>query len=402
MKFQGVDYYNIDELLSEEEKMTRNLAREFFEKEVEPLVADAFHQEKLLDMSELAHKMGEMGMIGSVIPEEYGGGGTNYTSFGLLSREGERVDSAIGGFIRVQTGLIMYPIWQFGSEEQKQRWLPLVAKGDKTGCFGLTEPNRGSDVASMETVAKRDADGWVINGTKQWISDASTADVAVVWAQTDEGVRGFLVERGTEGFSQTFQDRKGSMRTGDVGELAFSDCRVPFENMLPNAKGLKPVLQCLDQARYAISWGAIGMAMDCYETALNYAKEREQFGAPIASYQLVQEKLVTMLIEITKGQLLAYRLGRLMDEGKASYTHISMAKKNNVSVARMCARTARELLGAHGISLDYSPIRHMANVESVFTYQGTDDIHTLILGQDITGIPAFRGVLPCSPGIERH
>jgi len=397
MKFQGVDYYNIDELLSEEEKMTRNLAREFFEKEIEPLVADAFHQEKFLDMNEFAPKMGEMGMIGSIIPEEYGGGGTNYTSFGLISREGERVDSAIGGFIRVQTGLIMYPIWRFGSEEQKQKWLPLIAKSDKVGCFGLTEPNRGSDVASMETVAKRDADGWVINGTKQWISDASTADFTVVWAQTDEGIRGFLVERGTEGFSQTFQDRKGSMRTGDVGELAFSDCRVPFENMLPNAKGIKPVLQCLNQARFGISWGAIGLAMDCYETALNYTKEREQFGVPIASYQLVQEKLVTMLIEITKGQLLAYRLGRLMDEGKSSYTHISMAKKNNISVARMCARTARELLGAHGISLDYSPIRHMANVESVFTYQGTDDIHTLILGHDITGIPAFRGAIPGSP-----
>jgi len=393
MKFKGVDCYNIDELLSEEEKMTRNLIREFLEKEVEPLVVDAFHEEKPLNMEELAPKMGELGMLGAFIPEEYGGAGANYVSFGLMCQESERVDSAIRGFIEVQSGLVMYPIWQFGSEEQKQKWLPLIAKGKKIGCFGLTEPNRGSDIASMETIAKKEADGWVINGTKQWISDASIADLAVVWAQTEEGVSGFLVERGTEGFSQTFQNRKGSLRASDVGELGFSDCKIPLENILPKAKGLRATLSCLNQARYMIAWGAIGIAMDCYETALNYAKEREQFGAPIASYQLVQEKLVTMLIEITKGQLLVYRLGRLMDEGKASYIQISMAKKNNVAVARMCARTAREILGANGISLDYSPIRHMANIESVYTYEGTDDMHTLILGQYITGIPAFRRTL---------
>ena len=393
MKFKGVDCYNIDELLSEEEKMTRNLIREFLEKEVEPLVVDAFHEEKPLNMEELAPKMGELGMLGAFIPEEYGGAGANYVSFGLMCQESERVDSAIRGFIEVQSGLVMYPIWQFGSEEQKQKWLPLIAKGKKIGCFGLTEPNRGSDIASMETIAKKEADGWVINGTKQWISDASIADLAVVWAQTEEGVSGFLVERGTEGFSQTFQNRKGSLRASDVGELGFSDCKIPLENILPKAKGLRATLSCLNQARYMIAWGAIGIAMDCYETALNYAKEREQFGAPIASYQLVQEKLVTMLIEITKGQLLVYRLGRLMDEGKASYIQISLAKKNNVAVARMCARTAREILGASGISLDYSPIRHMANIESVYTYEGTDDMHTLILGQYITGIPAFRRTL---------
>ena len=392
MKFQGVDYYQIDELLSDDEKMTRNSVREFLENEVEPLITDAFHQEEPIDMRELAPRLGALGMIGAYIPEEYGGSGANYTSFGLISQEGERVDSVIGGFIRVQTGLIMYPIWQFGSEEQKKKWLPLIAQGKKVGCFGLTEPNHGSDVALMDTVAKKDDSGWVINGTKQWISDASMADFTVVWAHTDEGVRGFIVEKGTEGFCQTFQKRKGSMRAGDVGELSFCDCQVPFENMLPNAKGLKPPFSCLDQARYAISWAAMGAAIDCYETALNYSRERKQFGSPIASYQLVQEKLVTMLIEITKGQLLAYRLGRLMDEGKAAYAQISMAKKNNISVARMCARTAREILGANGISLDYSPIRHMANIESVYTYQGTDDIHTLILGQDITGIPAFRHI----------
>ena len=242
----------------------------------------------------------------------------------------------------------------------------------------------------METVAKKDGSGWVIKGTKQRNSGGSNGGFAGVWAGTEDGIRGLLVERGTEGFTQTSQDRKGSMRAGDVGELGFSDCKIPAENLLPQSGGLKSPLACLAQARYGISWGAMGVAMDCYETALNYTKERKQFGAPIASYQLVQEKLVTMLVEITKGQLLAYRLGRLMDEGKARYTQISLAKKNNVAVARMCARTARELLGANGISLDYSPIRHMANIESVYTYEGTDDIHTLILGSDITGIPAFR------------
>jgi glutaryl-CoA dehydrogenase len=393
MKFQGVDYYQIDALLSEEEKMTRNLVREFLEKEIEPLVVEAFHQEKPLKMEELAPRMGELGMIGAFLPEEYGCAGTNYVTFGLMCQEVERVDSALRTFIAVESGLVMYPIWRFGSEEQKRKWLPLLARGEVIGCFGLTEPNWGSDVASMETVARKEAGGWVLNGTKQWISEASIADLAVVWAQTEEGVRGFIVERGREGFSQTFQARKGSMRASDVGELAFSDCKLPGENLLPEAKGLRAPFSCLNQARYGIAWGAIGAAMDCYETALNYAKEREQFGAPIASYQLVQEKLVTMLIEITKAQLLAYRLGRLMDEGKASHTQISLAKKNNVAVARMCARTAREILGANGISLDYSPIRHMANIESVYTYEGTDDIHTLIIGQDITGIPAFRRTL---------
>ena len=393
MKFKGVDYYSLDEWLSDEEKMTRTMVREFLEKEVEPLVVEAFHQENPLDMQEIAPKMGQLGMIGPFIPEEYGGVATNYVTFGLVCQEVERVDGALRSFIAVQSGLVMYPIWKFGSEEQKQKWLPLLASGKKIGCFGLTEPNRGSDPGSMETVARKEADGWMINGTKQWITEASTADVAIVWAQTEEGVRGFMVERGTEGFSQIFQNRKGSMRASDVGELAFSDCRVPLENMLPDAKGLRSPLSCLDQARYGISWGAIGAAMDCYETALNYTKEREQFGAPIASFQLVQEKLVNMLIEITKGQLLSYRLGRLMDKEKARYTQISMAKKNNVAVARMCSRTARELLGANGISLDYSPIRHMANIESVYTYEGTDDIHTLILGHDITGIPAFKRTL---------
>jgi len=393
MKFKGVDYYQLDELLSEEEKMTRNLVREFSEKEFAPLVAEAFHKEEPLNMQEFAPKMGELGLIGVFIPREYGAAGTNYVTFGLICQEVERVDSALRSFIAVQSGLVMYPIWQFGSEEQKQKWLPAIARGQKIGCFGLTEPNRGSDVAGMETIAKKDSRGWVINGTKQWITDASEADFAIVWAQTDEGVRGFIIERGTEGFTQTFQNRKGSMRASDVGELGLQDCRVSPEDMLPGASGLQSPFSCLNQARYGIAWGALGVAMDCYETALNYTQEREQFGTPLAAHQLVQEKLVNMLIEITKGQLLAYRLGRLMDEGKATYAQISMGKKNNVAVARMCARIARELLGANGISLDYPVIRHMANIESVYTYEGTDDIHTLILGQDITGIPAFRRAL---------
>jgi glutaryl-CoA dehydrogenase len=283
----------------------------------------------------------------------------------------------------------MYPIWKYGSEEQRKKWLPLLAGGKKIGCFGLTEPNAGSDVSSLESTAKKQGNGWVINGSKQWISEASIADVAVVWAKTGDGIRGFLVEKGQKGFEQRATVKKGSMRAGDVGELYFSDCAVPGEALLPGSAGLKSPLSCLNQARYGICWGALGAAMDCYEAALYYAKERQQFGSPIASYQLVQEKLVNMLIEITKGQLVAYQLGRLMDNGTARPAQISLAKKNNVNVARFCARTAREVLGASGISLDYSPIRHMANIESVYTYEGTDDMHTLIIGSDITGLPAF-------------
>ena len=389
MAFKGVDYYNIDELLSGEEKILRDSVRRFLEKEVEPLVIDAFDKEEPIDMRELAPKMGRLGVIGPFIPTEYGGPGASYVDFGLICQEVERVDSSLRSYLAVESGLVMYPIWQFGSEEQKHKWLPAIARGEKIGCFGLTEPNVGSDPARIETKAKRDGQGWIINGEKQWISEASIADFALIWAQTDDGIAGFLVERGTEGFTQTFQNKKGSMRAGDVGSLILSDCKVKSGDILQKARGLRPALMCLNQARYGISWGAIGAAMSCYETALNYAKEREQFGAPIASYQLIQEKLVNMLIEITKGQLLVYRLGRLMDEKKASHTQISLAKKNNVAVARMCARTAREILGANGISYDFPPIRHMANIESVHTYEGTDDMHTLILGENITGISAF-------------
>ena len=389
MSFKGVDYYNIDELLTDEEKMLRQSVRRLLEDECESRIADAFSKEEPINMRELAPKFGKLGLIGPFIPAEYGGAGSSYMNFGVICQEMERVDSALRSYLVVQSGLVMYPVWQFGSEEQKRKWLRAVASGEKIGCFGLTEPNAGSDPSRMETKARIDRQYWIINGEKQWISEASIADFALVWAQTEDGIRGFLVERGTDGFTQTFQSKKGSMRASAVGSLVLSDCKIRSENMLPKARGLRSALMCLNQARYGISWGAIGAAMSCYETALNYAKERKQFGAPIASYQLIQEKLVNMLIEITKGQLLAYRLGRLVDERKASHAQISLAKKNNVAVARMCARTAREILGANGISYDFPPIRHMANIESVYTYEGTDDIHTLIIGENITGIPAF-------------
>jgi glutaryl-CoA dehydrogenase len=395
MSFKWLDYYDLDDLFSDEEKMTRNEVREFMEQEIKPHIIDAFHKEEPFDVKELTLKMGGLGIIGAFVPREYGATGANYVTYGLICQEAERVDSALRSLIVVESGLVMYPILNFGSEQQKRKWLPLVARGEVIGCFGLTEPNHGSDIASMETTAKKDSNGWIINGTKQWISEASVADIAVVWARTDEGIRGFIVERGTEGFSQSFQSRKGSMRAGDVGELAFSDCQIPTDNILPKSAGIGSAFSCLNIARYGISWGVVGAAMDCYDTALNYTKERIQFKAPIASFQLVQEKLVKMLIEITKGQLLSYRLGRLMDEGKVKPPQISMAKKNNVAMARTCAMTARELLGANGISLDYSPVRHMANLDAVYTYEGTDDMHTLILGRDITGFSAFQS--PKSP-----
>ncbi len=389
MKYSEVDYYNIDDLLDHEEKMTRDLVRDYLDKEIRPLVLEAFHKEEPLDMRKLAPRMGELGIIGSYLPREYGAAGTGYVTFGLICQEVERVDSALRSFQAVSSGLVMYPIWKFGSAAQKDKWLPPMAKGTKIGCFGLTEPNIGSDVASMETVARREGDNWIINGAKQWISEASIADVCIVWAKSELGIKGFMIERGTPGLEQKAIEKKGSMRAGDVGELYLNDCKVPLDSIMPESGGTKSPLYCLSQARYGISWGALGAAMDCYNVALNYAKERKQFSAPIGSYQLVQQKLVNMLIEITKGQLLSYRLGRLMDEGRARPQQISMAKKNNVGVARMCARTARELLGANGISLEYSPIRHMANIESVYTYEGTDDMHTLIIGADITGMPAF-------------
>jgi glutaryl-CoA dehydrogenase len=386
------DFYDVEELLSDEDRLVKSSIREFLEKEIKPLVVDAWHEEKPLNFRQIARRFGELGMLGTFISEDYGCPGMSYTTFGIVCQEVERIDSALRSFVAVTSGLVMFPIWAYGSEEQKREFLPKLARGEIIGCFGLTEPNVGSDPASMEATARREGDVWVINGTKTWISEAEIADIAIVWARDveDRKVKGFIVERGTKGFKQSLIRKKGSMRAGDVGELYLMDCRVPEENRLPNALGIRAPLSCLDQARYGISWGALGAAIDCYETALNYAKNRKQFGVPIASFQLVQEKLVEMLIEITKGQLLSFRLAQLMNAGKATPEQISMAKKNNVRVARFCARTAREILGANGISLDYSPIRHMANIESVYTYEGTDDIHTLILGRAITGIDAFR------------
>ncbi len=389
---RAADFYDVEELLSDEDRLVRRSIREFLEKEIKPLVIDAWHEEKPLNFKQIARKFGELGMLGTFIPEDYGCPGMSYTTFGIVCQEVERIDSALRSFVAVSSGLVMFPIWTYGSEEQKKEFLPKLARGEIIGCFGLTEPNVGSDPASMETTAKKEGKEWVINGTKTWISEAEIADIAIVWARDveDRKVKGFIVERGTKGFKQSLISKKGSMRAGDVGELYLMDCRIPEENRLPNAVGIRAPLSCLDQARYGISWGALGAAIDCYETALNYAKNRRQFGVPIASFQLVQEKLVEMLIEITKGQLLSFRLAQLMNDRKATPEQISMAKKNNVRVARFCARTAREILGANGISLDYSPIRHMANIESVYTYEGTDDIHTLILGRAITGIDAFR------------
>ncbi|MCS7121139.1 MAG: acyl-CoA dehydrogenase [Archaeoglobaceae archaeon] len=390
--FKSTDFYCIDELLTEEERLIRNSVREFLEKEVVQLISEAWHKEEPLNFREIGKKFGKIGMLGTFIPEEYECPGMNYTSFGIICQEVERVDSALRSFVAVTSGLVMYPIWKYGSEEQRKKYLPKLARGEIIGCFGMTEPDVGSDPASMRTSAKKSGDGWILNGTKTWISEADIADIAVVWARdVDDGrIKGFIVEKGMQGFKQAAIVKKGSMRAGGVGELYLSNCRVPEENRLPDAVGLRTALSCLDQARFGIAWGAIGAAIDCYETALNYAKERRQFGAPIAAYQLIQAKLVDMLAEITKGQLIAWRLGRLMDVGKATPEQISLAKRNNVRVARFCARTAREILGANGISLDYSPIRHMANIESVYTYEGTDDIHTLILGRYITGIQAFR------------
>lgn len=384
-----LDLYQTEELLPESSRILRNSVREFLEKEVRPSILEAFHTETPPNMRTLAPKMGALGMLGAFIPEEDGGPGGSYFDYGVVCQEAERLDSSLRSFLAVISALVMYPIWRFGSEPQKRRWLPALAKGEAIGCFGLTEPNAGSDPASMETKARKVPGGWVLKGRKQWISEASIADFAIVWAKTEEGIRGFLIERGTQGFETIAIQKKGSMRASDVGELILEDAFVPDEALLPKSSGLKSPLSCLTQARFGIAWGALGAAEDCFEAALNYTKERKQFGAPIASYQLVQKKLVDMFIGITQGKLLVARLARLMQDGKASFQAVSLAKKSCVGLARECAAISRELLGANGISLEYPPIRHMMNLESVYTYEGTDDMHTLILGEALTGIGAF-------------
>jgi glutaryl-CoA dehydrogenase len=351
-----------------------------------PLIDD--HFEKATFPMEIIPKVGELGLFGMKL-HGYGCAGTNNVQYGLACQELERGDSGLRSLMSVQSSLVMYPIHSFGSEEQKEYWLPRMAAGEKIGCFGLTEPDHGSDPAGMKTQAKKDDKGWVINGAKLWITNGDIADVAVVWARTDEGIKGFLVEKGTKGFLTFPIEKKMSLRASVTSGLIFEDVRIPESNRLPEANGLKCALMCLNEARYGISWGAIGAAMDCYDRALRYSKERIQFGKPIASFQLTQRKMVKMLTEISKMQLLALQVGRLKDAGTWRHQHISMAKMNNVNEALKIARVARNMLGAYGISIEYGIIRHMCNLESVYTYEGTHDIHTLILGEDITKISAF-------------
>ncbi len=385
--FVGVDYFNIEQLLTQEQKLIRNTVRSFVDEEVLPIIKDAFEAGHF--PTELIPKIARLGLLGATL-KEYGGAGIDSISYGLAMQELERGDSGVRSFCSVQNGLVIYPIYTFGSPEQKERWLPKLISGEAIGCFGLTEPEHGSDPGAMETVAERDGNSFILNGTKAWITNANLAHIAIVWAKLDGVVRGFIVERGTKGFSTGKIEHKLSMRASDTGELYFHNCRIPKENLLPGAEGLKAPLMCLNQARYSIAWGAVGAAMACYEEALQYAKERIQFGKPIASFQLVQQKLVEMLTEITKAQLLCYRLGQLKDQDALKPTQISLAKRNNVAMALKIAHMARDILGANGITLDYQALRHLVNLETVYTYEGTHDIHTLIVGRDITGIEAFQ------------
>lgn len=386
-KFQRVDYYEIEELLSEEERMARDTVQAFVDAEVIPII-DKYNREATFPIH-LIPRFGELGFLGANLTG-YGLPGVSNVAYGLIMQELERGDSSLRSFASVQGSLVMYPILTFGSETQKEYWLPKLAKGEKIGCFGLTEPDYGSDPGGLATKAIKTGGSFILNGTKMWITNGTIADVAVIWAKLNGQIRGFLVEKGTPGFKASEIQGKFSLRTSVTSELVLEDSRIPAENLLPKTEGLKSALMCLNQARYGIAWGAIGAAIGCYETALNYAKERVQFSKPIASFQLVQRKLVYMLTEITKAQLLCLRLGRLKDEGKARHTQISMAKMNNVEKALEIARMARDILGAYGIVDDFPVIRHMCNLESVYTYEGTHDIHTLILGRDITGISSFE------------
>jgi glutaryl-CoA dehydrogenase len=387
-RFPGVDFMEIDSLLGEEEKLVRGTVRSWVDDRFKPLIEEC-HREARFPM-ELVPEMGELNLFGANL-DEYGLPGLNNVAYGLIMQELERGDSGLRSFVSVQSGLVMYPIHAFGSQEQRDRWIPALASGEAIGCFGLTEPDFGSNPGGMRTAARRDGDGWVLNGAKQWITNGTLADVAVVWAQTEEGIRGFLVEKGTPGYTAADQHGKFSLRASVTSELGFHDCRIPTSNLLPGTDGLKNALMCLTQARYGIAWGALGAAMECYHTALEYSKERIQFnGQPIACHQLIQDKLAWMITEITKGQLLALQMGRLKDTGRLKHFHVSMGKRNNVWVARECARLAREILGANGIVDDYPVIRHMLNIESVYTYEGTHDIHGLIIGEAVTGIPAYN------------
>lgn len=387
--YHFVDPIYFLDLLSPEERLTAESIRKWVDDHVMPTIAD--HFQKGTFPKELIPQMGELGLLGCNLPAEYGCAELNNVQYGLVMLELERGDTGVRSFASVQGSLVMYPIYAFGSEEQKKSLLPKLAKGELIGCFGLTEPDAGSNPSAMRTTAKRDGNDWILNGSKMWITNGSLADIAVVWAKTKDGIQGFLVEKGFPGFSTKEIRTKMSLRASDTSELSFQDCRVPEKNRLPKTtEGLKNPLMCLSQARYGIAWGVLGAAMACYHDALDYAKTRIQFrDQPIASHQLIQEKLVTMMTEITKALLLTLQIGRLKDEGKARHTHISLAKRNNVFWAREIARMAREIMGANGITTEYIPIRHMLNLESVYTYEGTHEIHTLILGQDLTGLSAF-------------
>jgi len=393
MSFEGVDFYDLDSLLSEEEKAIRQTVRRWVDEEVMPIISEHYLDGRF--PLHLVSEMGGLGFFGANLPAEYGCAELNNVAYGLIMQELERGDSGVRSFASVQGALVMYPIYAFGSEEQKRRWLPRMASGEMIGCFGLTEPDYGSHPGGLTTTARQDGGNWVLNGTKMWITNGSTADVAVVWAKTGalddpRSIRGFLVPTDSRGFSARDQKGKLSLRASDTSELALEDVRVTAAAMLPGANGLAAPLACLNQARYGIAWGAVGAAMACYDEAVSYAKNRVSFDRPIGGYQLQQARLADMLTEITKAQLLCLQLGRLKDQGKMKPAQVSLAKRNNVNMATECARETRRLLGANGILAEYQALRHLANLESVYTYEGTHDVHTLVLGQAITGFDAFR------------
>ena len=387
--FQAPDYYNLDDLLSEEHKLVRSAARDWVKRDISPIIND--YAQKAEFPTQIISGLADIGAFGPYIPTEYGGAGLDQISYGLIMQEIERGDSGVRSTASVQSSLVMYPIWKYGNEEQRQKYLPKLASGEWIGCFGLTEPDHGSNPGGMTTNFRDMGDHYLLNGAKMWISNSPIAQLAVVWAKNEEGrIHGLIVERGMEGFSTPETHNKWSLRASSTGELIFNDVKVPKENLLPNKSGLGAPLGCLDSARYGIAWGAIGAAMDCYDTALRYSKERIQFGKPIGQFQLQQKKLSEMITEITKAQLLTWRLGVLRNEDRATTAQISMAKRNNVDMAIKIAREARQILGGMGISGDYSIMRHSMNLESVITYEGTHDIHLLITGLDITGLNAFK------------
>jgi glutaryl-CoA dehydrogenase len=387
--YEGVDFYQVDDLLTEEHLLIRSSIRDFVKKEISPYIEDWAQRAHF--PYEIVRKFGDVGAFGPQIPEAYGGGGLDYIAYGIIMQEIERGDSGMRSTASVQGSLVMYPIYKFGSEAQRMKYLPKLASGEMLGCFGLTEPDHGSNPSGMKTNFKDMGDHYLLNGAKMWISNSPKADIAVVWAKDESGrIHGLIVERGMEGFTTPETHNKWSLRASCTGELVFDNVKVPKENILPNKSGLGAPLMCLDSARYGIAWGALGAAMDCYDSARRYAMERIQFDKPIASFQLIQKKLAEMLTEITKAQLLVWKLGKMMNEGKATTSHISLAKRNNVAMALEIAREARQIHGGMGITGEYPIMRHMMNLESVVTYEGTHDIHLLILGNEITGIPAFK------------